>query len=137
MVLAVCLFTVLPSRLDAQVFIADQWVDLSTLESGLESLIDLSDVQGCTDCLNATDIEDIYVLNSGDTVSGSMTITGSLLMTGTGSIGWTIVDQTDNQACTTGCTRACVAGQDLGGANKPLVSCSDTTADICLCGGGS
>lgn len=52
-------------------------------------------------------------------------------------LNWKIVDQTDNQACTTGCTNACVAGQDLAGANKPLVSCDDTTADICLCAGAS
>ena len=52
-------------------------------------------------------------------------------------LGWVIVDQTDNQACTTGCTSACVVGQDLAGANKPLVSCSSTIADICLCAGSS
>jgi len=62
---------------------------------------------------------------------------GGTFISTTNDLGWTIVDQTDNQACTTGCTSACVAGQDLAGANKPLVSCSDTTADICLCAGGS
>lgn len=65
-------------------------------------------------------------------------ITTNTAITSSGNdLGWTIVDQTDNQACTTGCTSACVAGQDLAGANKPLVSCADTTADICLCAGAS
>ena len=28
----------------------------------------------CTDCINATEIEDIYVLNSGDTITGTLTV---------------------------------------------------------------
>ena len=35
-----------------------------------------SDVS-CTDCLNATEIEDIYVLNSGDTMTGALVVDGS------------------------------------------------------------
>ena len=64
-------------------------------------------------------------------------VAGTMIGAGTGSVGWVIVDQADNQACNTGCTAPCVAGQDLAGANKPLVSCTDATADICLCAGAS
>ena len=54
-------------------------------------------------------------------------------------LGWTVVDQTDNQACTTGCTSACVFGiaNATGTAVTNIVSCSDTTADLCLCAGSS
>ncbi|MFA6449195.1 MAG: hypothetical protein WCX65_07010, partial [bacterium] len=34
-------------------------------------------LDGCTDCLNATEIEDIYVLNSGDTMTGALTMGGN------------------------------------------------------------
>ena len=34
-------------------------------------------LDGCTDCLNATEIEDIYVLNSGDNVTGQLNIDGN------------------------------------------------------------
>lgn len=78
-------------------------------------------------------------VNSGNVQisSGALSATDTITSSATGSLGWAIVDQTDNQACTTGCTNACVAGQDLAGANKPLVGCSDATADICLCAGAS
>lgn len=54
-------------------------------------------------------------------------------------LGWSVVDQADNQACTTGCTNACVLGiaNATGTAVTNLVSCADTTADLCLCAGGS
>lgn len=47
--------------------------------------------------------------------------------------GWTVVDQTDNQACTTGCTSACVMGWD----GTTPVSCNSALADVCLCMGAS
>jgi ribosomal protein S11 len=41
----------------------------------------------CTNCLNATEIEDIYILNSGgDTATGNYTFTGNLTITGTTSL---------------------------------------------------
>lgn len=54
-------------------------------------------------------------------------------------LGWSVVDQTDNQACTTGCTSACVIGiqNATGTAVTNLVSCSDTTADLCVCAGAN
>ena len=41
-----------------------------TAEGGAVTL-DVVDVN-CTDCLNATEIEDIYLLNSGDTLTGEL-----------------------------------------------------------------
>ncbi len=53
--------------------------------------------------------------------------------------GWTMVDQTDNQACTTGCTSACLFGMEdaTGAAVTGIVSCSANTADKCMCMGAS
>lgn len=45
--------------------------------------LDVIDVN-CTDCLNATAIEDIYVLNSGDTINGALTVTASTTLSGLG-----------------------------------------------------
>jgi len=43
----------------------------------------------CTDCLNATEIEDIYVLNTGDTIAGDFSPgTDSTYDLGTASLGW-------------------------------------------------
>ena len=67
------------------------------------------------------------------------TTSGTILSTATGSLGWVVVDQTDNQACTTGCTNACVVGIEnaTGTAVTNLVSCDNATADLCLCAGSS
>ena len=35
-------------------------------------------VDGCSDCLGTTEIEDVYVLNTSDTMSGDLTVTGTL-----------------------------------------------------------
>lgn len=61
--------------------------------------------------------------------------TGQFQSTNTGSIGWSVVDQTDNQACTVGCTYSCGFGiqNATGTAVTGLVGCSDNTADLCLC----
>lgn len=58
---------------------------------------------------------------------------------GTTDIGWSVVDQTDNQACNTGCTAGCVFGIEnaTGTAVTNIVSCAATTADLCLCAGAS
>ncbi|MFA6451670.1 MAG: hypothetical protein WCX65_19520, partial [bacterium] len=39
-------------------------------------------LDGCTDCLNETEIEDIYVLNTSDTMSGSLSVGTTLGVTG-------------------------------------------------------
>ncbi len=54
-------------------------------------------------------------------------------------MGWSIVDQTDNQACTTGCTSACMFGIEnaTGTTVTGLVSCAATTADLCACAGAN
>lgn len=59
----------------------------ATTETTLEGALDIAgEVTGtglgsvaisCTDCLNATEIEDIYVFNTGDTITGAVTIDGS------------------------------------------------------------
>lgn len=71
--------------------------------------------------------------------SGTTTTTGTFTSSKTTDLGWSIVDQTNNQACNTGCTSACVFGIDneTGSAVTTLVSCSATTADLCLCAGAS
>lgn len=85
-----------------------------------------------------TDEDDDFTVNvSGaayeiDAGAGTLTSTAN-------DAGWTAVDQTDNQACTTGCTSACLFGvaNATGTAVTGIVSCSDTTADTCMCMGGS
>ena len=61
----------------------DDWGDVS-ITSGVATVQDLT----CTDCINATEIEDIYLLNSGDTSTGDITIAKidpSLVLTPPGS----------------------------------------------------
>ena len=84
---------------------------------------------------------------TGMTSSGSVTVlggtgyttSGTILSTATGSLGWTAVDQTDNQACNTGCTSACVFGVEnaTGTAVTGIVSCDALTSDTCVCAGSS
>lgn len=79
----------------------------------------------------------IFQANGG--TKWTMDATGQLIGAGTASIGWTVVDETDNQACTTGCTTPAVFGINLAaGATAPvIVGPSDATADVCLCAGAS
>lgn len=72
-------------------------------------------------------------------VVGSITTNADILSTDTGSIGWVIVDSTDNTACNSICTSGCVMGFEnaTGTAVTNTVSCDDATADECLCAGGS
>lgn len=53
---------------------------------------DTADDLTCTDCINATEIEDIYVLNAGDTITGAVTINDN---NGAGSTLLTIGDSND------------------------------------------
>ena len=71
--------------------------------------------------------------------TGAITATTDITSSDTGDIGWSIVDQTDNQACTTGCTSGCVFGIEnaTGAAITGIVSCAATTSDLCACAGSS
>ena len=87
---------------------------------------------------NGTDEDDDFTVKaSGGTYE--IDAGGGTLMSTTNDAGWTAVDQTDNQACTTGCTSACLFGvaNATGTAVTGIVSCADTTADTCVCMGPS
>lgn len=92
--------------------------------------IDISTGDGANDAVN------IY---NGASLSWSFNNTGTLIGAGTASIGWTVVDGTDNTACTSQCVTPAVFGFNLAaGATAPvIVGASDATADICLCAGAS
>ncbi len=64
----------------------------------------------------------------------TMTITSSLTMSSTTSMGWT-VQASPNQACNATCIKACIFGFDDD--NDTIVDCTDASADRCLCGGSS
>ena len=72
-------------------------------------------------------------------VDGAQTNGSTITSTASSDLGWSVVDQTDNQACNTGCTNACVFGFDnaTGTAVTNLVSCAATTADLCVCAGAN
>lgn len=54
-------------------FITDFSTGLSISAGGVVTVTDVT----CTDCLNATEIEDIYLLNSGDTGTGTYDLSGA------------------------------------------------------------
>lgn len=66
----------------------------------------------------------------------SITFTGTLIGTGTSTLGWEIVAGA-NAACTTTCTTPCVFGVNTAATEADIVACADTTADECLCAGAS
>lgn len=62
---------------------------------------------------------------------------GTITDTNTGSIGWSVVAGA-NTACNTTCTNACVVGFNIAAAVVTApVSCTDATADVCICAGAS
>ena len=66
---------------------------------------------------------------------GDVSFTGTLIGSGTGSLGWSV--QTGvNTACTTTCTSPAVFGVDSGGGGL-IVGPADATAEECLCAGAS
>lgn len=71
--------------------------------------------------------------------SGNLTVlTGTFRSSRTTDFGWTVVDGTDDTACTSQCTSAAVFGFNVvAGVYTAMVGPSDTTADICLCAGAS
>ena len=78
MVLAVIYSITLVLEAEAQcIYIGEQYVCLPAVTS-----------VSCTDCLGTTQIADSYVLNTGDTLSGQMRVTGTMLLaTTTGKVG--------------------------------------------------
>ena len=79
----------------------------------------------------------LATLTDGGT-QGNLALTGTFVSSLATSLGWSVVDQTDNQACTTGCTNACVFGWTISaGVILDIVDCADTTADKCACAGAS
>lgn len=71
-------------------------------------------------------------------LDGAIVTPGTVRSTRTTDFGWTVVDATDDQACNTGCTSACVFGWNITAGNiTDIVGCADTTADKCLCAGPS
>ncbi len=66
----------------------------------------------------------------------TMDSTGQLLGAGTATVGWAVVAAA-NQACTTTCVTPCVFGTNTDSLTADIVSCSDVTADECLCAGAT
>jgi hypothetical protein len=78
------------------------------------------------------------IINGGNVGIGSTAPNGALdIRSTTDNVGWSAQSAT-NQACNTTCTAACVIGFASGGASDgTIVSCSDATADQCLCAGSN
>lgn len=97
-----------------------------------------SDMPGAIDFLTTpdADVNPASVLKLSQ--DKSALFTGTVRSSGNDA-GWAIVDQTDNQACTTGCTSACMFGIEnaTGSAITGIVSCAATTSDLCACMGAS
>jgi hypothetical protein len=66
----------------------------------------------------------------------TVTFAGTLIGTGTSTIGWAVVAGA-NTACTTTCTTPCVFGVNTAATEADIVACADATADECLCAGAS
>ena len=69
-------------------------------------------------------------------VTGEVVTWSTITSNRTSDLGWSIVTGVDT-ACTTTCTSACVHGQDTSAVPYPMVSCTDATADRCLCAGAN
>lgn len=74
----------------------------------------------CTDCINATEIEDIYVLNTGDVVEGDLEVTGTLsgahlhaeqLLTGSGGA---VIEGTIQAGDFVCLSAGCIGAAELG-----------------------
>ncbi len=89
--------------------------------------------------LNAQNTSATVQLMVGGSAKWTINNTGEMLGAGTSTIGWAVVDGTDNTACSSQCTSPAVFGFNLAaGATAPvIVGPSDATADICLCAGAS
>jgi hypothetical protein len=70
---------------------------------------------------------------TGTTSHAIITASGTFYSTATNDLGWT-VKSAANTACNTTCVYACVHGWDTS-SGEVAVSCTDATADKCLCAG--
>lgn len=87
----------------------------------------------------------VYLINGGSRVAYintstfgtdlGFTASGTITSAAGSDIGWTL-QTAANQACNTTCTYACVLGWNTA-SGEVAVSCSDATADKCLCAGAS
>lgn len=78
----------------------------------------------------------IYIVNASNSIKWTFDDNGTFKSSNiTNDIGWTPVNAA-NQACNTTCTTGCVFGMNTGALGN-FVSCTDATADTCLCAGAS
>lgn len=55
----------------------------ATYDTDTDNIVDSAEDLTCTDCINATEIEDIYLLDTTDTLTGQLTVDGSDTATST------------------------------------------------------
>ncbi|MCX6792116.1 MAG: hypothetical protein NT149_03715, partial [Candidatus Gottesmanbacteria bacterium] len=91
----------------------------------------------CTDCLTATEITDVYVLNTSDTMSGTLGVTGVITATG-GVVGALTGHSSSDLALTGGTMSGDIVmgnGVAIGQAAGPLVEFDDTNNYLEIMGG--
>jgi hypothetical protein len=105
-------------------------VDYSTAFVGIRTAYPNSTlhVSGNITAINGTFTETLKTANL--TISQNLT-TGTIAGSGT-TLGCTVKTGADT-ACTTTCGTGCLFGQDTAALTYTIVSCSDATADRCLC----
>ena len=91
-----------------------------------------------TDITLLVDATEVMV-SSGTFSAAALISDGNITSPGTGNIGWTFVDGTDNTTGDAQCTSACVFGiaNATGTAVTALLTCTDATADSAICAGSS
>lgn len=93
-------------------------------------------VQAANLNFTTADLTRMSIDGSGNVGIGSTAPNGSLdIRNTTSNMGWTPVNAA-NQACNTTCVSACVFGMNTGALGN-FVTCSDATADTCLCAGSN
>lgn len=81
--------------------------------------------------------EKVTILDSGNVGIGSSSPEGALnIRLSTSNIGWSVVAGA-NTACDTTCSSSCVMGFASAVTGSDPVSCTDATADNCLCAGSN
>lgn len=113
------------------------YLSLAGAEAAAHATLGSADTAGADVILAAKD-DILFTTEAGATV-WTADVSGTFIGAGTSTIGWTVVDGTDNTACSAQCTAPAVFGFDLAaGATAPvIVSPGTATADICLCAGAS
>jgi len=79
---------------------------------------------------------DVLAVDETSTLTGNVGFGGTMIGTGTATIGWAVVAGA-NTACTTTCTTPCVFGVNTAATEADIVDCADATADECLCAGAT